>query len=298
MTHKNLSKRRQCKLLELNRSSLYYSKRPENQKNLEIMRRIDEQYTRMPYYGVRRMTAWLNQEGYGVNPKRVRRLMRLMGLEAIYPKPKTSQSNKQHRVYPYLLKNMCVTKPNEVWAADITYIPMEQGFVYLMAIMDWYSRFVLSYRISTSLDTSFCVEALEEALSKYPPPDIFNTDQGSQFTSDAWIETLKRCDIDISMDGRGRYLDNIFVERLWRSVKYEDVYIKQYETVREVKGGLKEYFHMYNYQRLHQALDYRPPGDIFHGVVNFPKTYSKLCEFQTGFGHYDDEVNNLDKFRA
>jgi len=264
MKESNLSVRRQCQLLTLNRSTLYYAKQPENQYNLALMRRIDELYTQMPFYGVRKMTAHLNDEGACVNHKRVSRLMRLMGLEAIYPKPNLSKRNQTHPRYPYLLKGVSITRPNQVWSTDITYIPMERGFVYLVAILDWHSRYVLSHRVSSTLDGDFCLAALEEALAKYGPPDIFNTDQGSQFTSERWTGRLKEAGIQISMDGRGRYLDNIFVERLWRSVKYEEVYIKRYETVREVKVGLKEYFHLYNHQRLHQALGYKTPSHIFH----------------------------------
>jgi len=301
MKHKDLSIRRQCTLLSLSRSSLYYTRQPENQDNLELMRLIDEEYTAMPFYGIRRMTAWLNRQGYWVNHKRVRRLMRLMGLMAIYPKPKTSQANRKHKVYPYLLKGLKINKSNQVWATDITYIPMKQGFVYLVAIMDWHSRYVLSHRISTSLETDFCVEALEEALSKYPAPDIFNTDQGCQFTSDAWVQRLKAAGVQISMDGKGRYLDNIFVERLWRTVKYEDIYLKRYETVRQVKNGLREYFQLYNQKRLHQTLGYKTPAEVFYSGKTESKTYSKLSEFQTGFRH-DDELKNeeskVDQLRA
>ncbi len=298
MNGKDLSVRRQCRLLSLTRSSLYYAKQPENEMNLVVMKRLDALYTEMPFYGIRRMSAQLKQEGYAVNHKRVRRLMRLMGLEAIGPKPGTSRRNPRHPVYPYLLKGLRIDRPNRVWAADITYIPMEQGFAYLIAIMDWYSRYVLSHRVSTSLDTGFCLEALEEALAHHPAPEYFNTDQGCQFTSEAWTTPLKAAGIRISMDGRGRYLDNIFVERLWRTVKYEDVYPKRYETVREAKTGLKDYFERYNNRRLHQALDYRTPAMVFHGANTLPKTCSKPSGFQTGFGVYDDEVNHLDRLRA
>jgi putative transposase len=232
----------------------------EKPLNLALMRRLDALYTEMPY---RRMTQHLKDAGYGVNPKRVRRLMRLMGIEAIYPKPNSSRRNPRHPVYPYLLRNLSITRPNQVWATDITYIPMERGFVYLVAIMDWHSRYVLSWRVSNTLDTDFCLEALEEALSKYGRPDIFNTDQGSQFTSQAWTERLSAEGIRISMDGRGRFLDNIFVERLWRSVKYEHLYITRHETVSQLKAGLTEYFARYNCTRLHQALGYKTPAHAY-----------------------------------
>jgi putative transposase len=306
MSDNAISIRRQCKLLDLTRSTLYYSNQPENEENLALMRLIDKQYTAMPYYGVRRMTASLRQSGYAVNPKRVRRLMRLMGLEAIYPKPNTSQANRSHVVYPYLLKGLKIDRPNQVWATDITYIPMEKGFVYLVAILDWHSRYVLSHRISTSLETGFCLEALNEALLKHPAPEIFNTDQGCQFTSDEWIASLKEANILISMDGRGRYLDNIFVERLWRTVKYEDVYIKRYETVKEVKVGLKGYFEQYNHHRLHQALGYKTPAQVYavekplktlkglQQLSDRPKDYSKvLTTLEQPFGDNDDYLNSL-----
>ena len=307
MSDNALSVRRQCKLLSLTRSTLYYANQPENEENLVMMRLIDEQYTAMPYYGVRRMTASLRQSGYAVNPKRVRRLMRLMGLEAIYPKPNTSQGNPRQRlIYPYLLKGLRIDRPNQVWATDITYIPMERGFVYLVAILDWYSRYVLSHRVSTSLETDFCLEALKEALSKHPCPEIFNTDQGSQFTSDDWTGCLKDAGIRISMDGRGRYLDNIFVERLWRTVKYEDVYIKRYETVKEVKAGIKDYFEQYNHHRLHQALGYKTPAQVhavekplktlkgFQQLSDRPQGHSKVSTtFEQPCGNHDDYLNSL-----
>jgi putative transposase len=263
MSNASVSVRRQCQLLRLTRSSLYTQKQPECAKNLELMKRIDQQYTKMPYYGVRRMTAFLRAEGCPVNLKRVRRLMRLMGLEALYPKPNLSKATPTHRVYPYLLKELVVTRSNQVWAADITYIPMSQGFVYLFAILDWHSRHVVSWRVSTRLDTQFCLEALEEAVGRYGAPAILNTDQGCQFTSVGWVEALERHGIRVSMDGRGRYLDNIFVERLWRSVKYEEVYLKQYETVKEAKTSLANYFHLYNTERLHQSLAYQTPRAVY-----------------------------------
>jgi len=265
MDHPDLSVRRQCTLLSLTRSSLYYAKQPENAFNLEVMRLIDEIYTRMPFYGVRKITKELRDRGYRVNHKRISRLMRLMGLEAIYQKPRLSQPNRENRIHPYLLKGLNINQPNQVWATDITYISMERGFVYLIALMDWHSRYVLSWRVSTTLDTTFCLDALQEALKKYGPPGIFNTDQGSQFTSQEWTQALLERSIRISMDGKGRYLDNIFVERLWRTVKYEDVYLKRYETVRQVKEGLRAYFDLYNHRRLHQALDYKTPAQLYFG---------------------------------
>lgn len=294
--NKPVSVRRQCQLLSLTRSSLYYSKQPENMENLDLMRLIDQQYTQMPYYGVRRMTAFLQQEGYRrVNRKRVRRLMRLMGLEALYPKPNLSKRNPEHKVYPYLLRGLEITRSNQVWCADITYIPMKQGFVYLFAIMDWHSRYILAWRVSTSLDTQFCLEALEEATARYGTPDMFNTDQGCQFTSHEWIEALKCREIQVSMDGRGRYLDNIFVERLWRSVKYEEVYPKQYETVKEAKQGLNSYLSLYNTERLHQSLDYQTPKTIYLAgcgkVIESCSVATPLSTIQQLFHTNDDELN-------
>lgn len=294
MKHPEVSIRRQTKLLSLNRSGLYWKSEPENSLNLELMRQIDELYTEMPYYGVRRMTAHLKQQGYGVNHKRVRRLMQVMGLEAIYPKPNTSKRQPRHPVYPYLLKNLAVTRPNQVWATDITYIPMERGFVYLVAIMDWYSRAVLSWRISNTLDTAFCLEALEEAFEKHGTPDIFNTDQGCQFTSQVWTERLKAKNIRISMDGRGRYLDNIFVERLWRSVKYEHVYITRHESVSELKAGLSGYFSRYNTVRVHQALGYSTPWAVYTEVAKL----SKSLRLSNSFANDYDAMLHTDRLRA
>ena len=219
---------------------------------------IDEQYTKAPFYGSRRMHAWLCTQGYAVNRKRVRRLMQLMGIQGVGPKPGTSQRNKEHKVYPYLLRNYEITGPNQVWSTDITYCPMPQGFMYLVAVIDWYSRFVLSWGLSNTLDATFCVTALEQALA-VGQPDIFNTDQGCQFTSREFLEPLENRKIRISMDGKGRALDNIFVERLWRSVKYECLYIQDYSTVELLTGGLTDYFQFYNHERLHQSLDYRTP---------------------------------------
>lgn len=260
-----VSVRRQCELLAVPRSALYYRPRGESDENLTLMRRLDEQYTKTPYYGVLRMTAWLAREGWAVNAKRVRRLLRLMGLEAIYPKPRLSQPGEGHTIYPYLLRDRRLERVNQVWSADITYIRMARSWLYLVAVMDWFSRYVLSWRLSPSLESAFCVEALRAAL-RHGTPDIFNTDQGAQFTSDAFTGRLKRAEIRISMDGRGRFVDNIFTERLWRSVKYEEVYLKDYQDDQEAQRGLGQYFRHYNGERPHQALDYRTPAEV-HGAA-------------------------------
>lgn len=260
--HSQIPVMRQCELLGLPRSSYYYRPEREGHYNLWLMQLIDEQFTRAPFYGVVRMTQWLRQQGEAVNPKRIRRLMRQMGLEAIYPKPRLSQPHPSHKKYPYLLRNLVVDRPNQVWATDITYIRMMQGFVYLMAILDWYSRYVLAWEVSTTLETTFCLEALDRALA-ISQPEIFNTDQGSQFTSLDFIRRLEDRGVQISMDGRGRVFDNIFVERLWRSVKYEEVYLHQYRTVPEVKQRLARYFHFYNEERLHEALGYSTPSQVY-----------------------------------
>jgi putative transposase len=228
------------------------------------MRLLDEQYTRTPFYGTRKMTAWLQTQGYAVNRKRVTRLLRMMGLEAIYQKPKLSNAEKRAQRYPYLLRNLHITHTNQVWSCDITYIRLQRGSVFLMAIIDWFSRYVLSWEVSITLDTSFCLEALDRAL-KIATPEIFNTDQGSQFTSHEFTDRLKAADIRISWDGRGRALDNIFVERLWRSVKYEEVYIKDYRSVPEAVSNLRNYFDFYNHDRLHQSLDYDTPAKVYIG---------------------------------
>jgi putative transposase len=252
-------------LLGLNRSRLYYEPVPETVENLRLMRRIDEQYTACPYYGSRKMTVWLVQHGEMVNRKRVQRLMRLMGLEAIYPKPRLSLAGRGHRIYPYLLRNVGIERPDQVWSSDITYIPLPTGFMYLAAIIDWYSRYVLAWRLSNTLDGSFCLDMLEEALSR-GQPEIFNTDQGVQFTAEAWTGRLQSVGVAVSMDGRGRCLDNVFVERLWRSVKYEDIYLRGYETVPQLYEGLGRYFPHYNTERMHQSLDYRTPAAVYRGV--------------------------------
>jgi len=254
----SISIHRQCELLKLNRSGYYYKPIGESALNLEIMGLLDKQYTTTPFYGVPRMHQYIRSLNYEVNIKRIRRLLRLMGLYAIYPKKRTSIPNKEHKIYPYLLKGFKINKPNQVWSTDITYIQMEKGFLYLVAIIDWYSRYVISWRISNTMETSFCIDALQEALSK-GKPEIFNTDQGSQFTSIDFTNLLLDNEVKISMDGKGRYLDNIFVERLWRAVKYEYVYINSIKDGRELWNGLDDYFTFYNKKRFHQSLEYKTP---------------------------------------
>jgi putative transposase len=260
--HNQLSLVRQCTLLRVSRASLYCQPTPPRTQDLELMALMDRQYLKTPFYGSRRMRAWLQGQGHSVGRGKVRRLMRLMGLEAIYRRPNTSKPTPEHRIYPYLLKGVEINRVNQVWSADITYIPMSQGFLYLVAIMDWYSRYVLAWRLSNTMDVDFCAEALDEALSK-GKPEIFNTDQGSQFTSEAFTSVLLEQGIQISMDGKGRYLDNIFVERLWRSVKYEEVYLKAYQNGTEARKGIDAYLDFYNQERPHQALGYQTPGQVF-----------------------------------
>jgi len=263
-------------LLGISRSTLYYKKVEIKDNDLEIMKLIDMQYTKYPFYGSRRMMKWLRKEkGHKVNRKYIRRLMRLMGLEGLAPKPNTSKPRKEHKKYPYLLKGLKIDRPNQVWSTDITYIPLSRGFMYLTAIIDWYSRYVLSWRISNTLDSDFCVDALNDALRLYGRPEIFNTDQGSQFTSDDFIKPLKDNDIQISMDGKGRWVDNVFVERLWRSLKWEEVYPKCYDTVFEAKAGIAAYFNFYNDERLHQALDYKTPNEIYQNSLISISTITK-----------------------
>ena len=260
--HLQLSVRRQCELLGLQRSTCYYEAVPESAVNLSLMRQIDEQYLRRPYYGSRRMTEWLRDQGEEVNRKRVQRLMRLMGLEAIYPKRHTSKPGVGHKIYPYLLRNVAITRPNQAWGSDITYVPLRCGFLYLVAILDWYSRYVLTWRLSNTLDGDFCLEALDEALL-IARPEIFNTDQGAQFTSREFTGRLEAAGVTISMDGRGRALDNVFVERLWRTVKYEDVYLQNYATGAECHAGLAAYLTFYCEERPHQSLEYRTPAEVY-----------------------------------
>jgi putative transposase len=260
--HPQLSVRRQCELLGLNRSSYYYEPATETKENLALMRLIDEEYTAHPFYGSRRMTAWLNREGHAVNRKRVQRLMRLMGLEAIYPKPNLSAPDRQHKVYPYLLRGVAIVRPDQVWSTDITYVPLANGFMYLAAVIDWYSRYVIAWRLSNTLDGAFCLEMLDEALGQGKPA-VFNTDQGAQFTAQAWTSRLEAAGVAVSMDGKGRCLDNVFVERLWRSVKQEEIYLKLHERVPELEAGLEAYFSFYNDERPHQALEYRTPAEVY-----------------------------------
>jgi putative transposase len=255
--HARLSIARQCALLGLSRSTRYYRPAGESAENLALMRRIDEQYLRTPFYGSRKFSELL-----GVNRKRVQRLMRVMGIEAIYPKRRTTWPAAGHQTYPYLLRGVTVTRPNQVWSSDITYVPLQHGFLYLAAVMDWYSRYVLSWRLSNTLEGSFCTEALDEALAR-GRPEIFNTDQGSQFTAAAFTSRLESQGVAISMDGRGRALDNVFIERLWRSVKYEEVYLKDYADGWQAEASLTAYFRFYNEERIHQSLDYRTPADVY-----------------------------------
>jgi putative transposase len=255
----------QCRLLKVARSTLYYRPVAVSADDLTVMRRMDELYLAHPFYGSRRMAAVLRREGWTVNRKRVRRLMRLMGLWAIYQKPNTSRQHPEHKGYPYLLRGLTIDRPNQVWCADITYIPMAKGFVYLVAVMDWFSRRVLAWRVSITMETDFCVEALRDAMERFGQPDIFNTDQGAQFTSADFVGELAERKVRISMDGRGRYLDNIFIERLWRSLKYEEVFIKAYGAVIEARRSIGKWLEFYNDERPHQALDYRTPREIFEG---------------------------------
>jgi putative transposase len=257
--------RRQCALLKVNRSGLTYERVGPDAYDLELMRRIDEMYLEWPFYGSRRMTRALRKEGHDVNRKRIQRLMRLMGLEGLAPGPNTSQPRKEAPKYPYLLRGVKIERPNQAWATDITYIPMRHGFSYLVAVIDWYSRKVLSWRLSNTLDTEFCLEALDEAIERWGLPEIFNSDQGAQFTADDFIDRLKVQGIAISHDGKGRCLDNVFVERLWRSLKYEDIYLKAYETIREARDGIRRYFAFFNEERGHQSLGYMTPDAVYAG---------------------------------
>ena len=265
LDHEAISVRRQCDLLGVNRASLYYQPLGESEENLRLMRLIDEQYTKTPFFGSRRIEAWLREAKHLiVNRKRVSRLMEVMGLEAVYPKPKLSQPGEGHKIYPYLLRDVKVERVNQVWSTDITYIRMAQGFCYLVAVMDWHSRYVLSWALSVTMELDFCVAALSSALRR-GRPEIFNSDQGSQFTSEKFTGELKAHAITISMDGRGRCFDNIFIERLWRSLKYEEVYLKDYETVSEARAGIARWFQFYNHERFHQSLQYRTPAAIYNG---------------------------------
>ena len=252
-------------MLEIDRSGLYYEPAREPAENLRLMRLIDEQYLAAPFYGSRRMTAWLVRRGELVNRKRIQRLMRIMGLEAIHPGPRTTKRSPDHEIHPYLLRDVIINRRDQVWSTDVTYVPMRHGFMYLAAVIDWHSRFVLSWRLSNTLDGRFCLEALDAALEG-GRAEIFHPDQGSPLTAKAFTGRLKKEEIAISMDGRGRALDNVFIERLWRSLKYEDVYLKSYQTVRELTRGLEQWFAFYNHERLHQSLDYRTPAEVYHNA--------------------------------
>ena len=260
--HPTLSVRRQCQLVGLTRSSYYLPPTEESAENLALMAFIDRQYTACPFYGSRRIAAWLRRNGHPANRKRVQRLLRVMGLEALYPKPNLSLTGRCHRIHPYLLRGVEVRRVDQVWSADITYLPLPSGFMYLVATIDWFSRFVVGWRLSNTLDGAFCRDMLDEALTT-GTPEVFNTDQGVQFTAAGWVERVQASGAKVSMDGRGRCLDNVFVERLWRSVKYEDVYLRGYESVPELERGLRAYFRFYNDERLHQSLGYRTPAEVY-----------------------------------
>jgi putative transposase len=261
--HQKLSITRQCALVDISRSSWYYGVLGESSENLDLMRIIDEQFMKEPSWGSRQMARHLRRKGYWVNRKRVKRLMQKMGLMAIYQKPNTSKPHPEHKIYPYLLRGVEITKPNHVWCADVTYIPMRKGFLYLVAVMDWASRKVLSWRLSNTMDAEFCVSALREALGKYGKPDVFNTDQGSQFTSSAFTETLKEAQVKISMDGRGRWVDNVMIERLWRTLKYDCVYLNAFETGTEAREGIGKWIRRYNEERPHSSLDDKTPHEAY-----------------------------------
>ncbi|WP_157576730.1 IS3 family transposase [Pseudoalteromonas rubra] len=267
-TH-SLALKRQCELLEISRASAYYKPKGESQETLDIMKAIDEINLNYPFMGSRRIVDELAKLNYQVNRKKVTRLMRLMGILVLYPKPKTTVPDKAHRIYPYLLRDTEVTYANQVWATDISYIPMAKGFVYVVAIIDWFSRKVLSWKLSNTLDTHFCLEALDEALQRYGKPQIFNSDQGCQFTSDVFTGKLKENDIKISMDGKGRWVDNVMIERLWRSLKYEEVYLKAYDSIREAEREIGNYFVFYNEERIHQSLEKQTPDEVYHATQKF-----------------------------
>jgi len=261
---------RQCKLLDISRSGFYYQPKPVSEEELEQMRLLDEGHMKHPYYGSRRLKGWLADHGHHLSRKKVVRLMRLMGIVPIYPKKNTSKPNRAHKVYPYLLRDMTIDRPNQVWCTDITYIPMAKGFLYLVAIMDWHSRKVLSWRLSNTMDIHFCLEALDEAIAHFGTPEVFNSDQGAQFTSDTFTSTLKKHGIRISMDGKGRCMDNIFIERLWRSLKYEEVYLKAYDSVKEARSGIREWMRFYNMARRHQGLENQTPDSVYFGGLSMP----------------------------
>ena len=261
---------KQCKLLGISRSAFYYQPVPVSTEELELMRLLDEGHMKYPFYGSRRLRGWLSDHGHELSRKKVVRLMRKMGIVPIYPKKNTSKPNRQHKVYPYLLRDLKIDRPNQVWCTDITYIPMAKGFLYLMAIMDWHSRKVLSWRLSNTMDVHFCLEALEEAVARFGTPEIFNSDQGSQFTSEAFTGALKQHGIRISMDGKGRCMDNIFIERLWRSLKYEEVYLKAYDSVAEARQGIDQWMRFYNMNRRHQGLNDQTPDSVYFGGLDMP----------------------------
>ena len=261
--HKVLSIVRQCELVSISRSGYYYKPAGETELNLRLMRLIDEQHLATPFYGARQMARHLRRQGYSVGRKRIRRLMTKMGLAAVYQRPRTTIANRDHVIYPYLLRDVKVDRPNQVWCTDITYIPMRQGFLYLVAIMDWASRKVLAWRLSNTMEVEFCIEALEEALAKYGKPEIFNTDQGSQFTSAEFTGVLKTADVCISMDGKGRWIDNVFIERLWRSLKYECVYLHAFETASETRAGIGSWVAYYNAERPHSTFDGQTPDEVY-----------------------------------
>jgi len=274
---KDLSFRKQCKILAVNKSRFYYKGKEINGRDIEIMNLLDEQFLKTPFYGVRRMTKFLQTKGYNIGRGHTRTLLRKMGLLAIYPKKNLSKRNTEHQVFPYLLNDMEINKTNQVWSADITYIRLDRGFVYMVAIIDWYSRYILSWKLSNTLDADFCLEALKEAINNYGTPEIFNTDQGCQFTSNCFIQELVNNNINISMDGKGRALDNIFVERFWRSLKYENIYINHYGNIPEAKKGIEKYINFYNFERFHQSLDYKTPGEIHLGKIEEREVDLKLA---------------------
>lgn len=266
--------KRRCALLSVARSSAYYQPSPEPSGDEMLMRAMDKIHLRLPFYGSRRIVDELATEGHVVNRKRVKRLMRRMGMNALYPKPNTSRANHAHKVYPYLLRGLNIDRANQVWCTDITYIPMRKGFLYLVAVMDWHSRKVLSWRLSNTLDTEFCVEALREALHRFGPPEIFNTDQGCQFTSEAFTQVLKDAGIQISMDGKGRWVDNVFIERLWRSFKYEEVYLNAYESMPHARQRIRAWMEFYNQRRKHQSLEKMTPDALYYQSLNAHKRAS------------------------
>ncbi len=265
LSNNQISLSRQCELVGIPRSSFYYEPAQVSIENMEFMRLIDKQYLKTPFYGSRNMTTTLKDQGYEVNRKRVQRLMRLMGIEAIYPKPRTTEAMKEHKKYPYLLRDLDIVRPNQVWSTDITYIPMKHGFMYLVAVIDWFSRYILSWRLSNTMDSTFCLDALDDAL-KHGRPEIFNTDQGSQFTCKDFTGKVEENNILVSMDGRGRALDNIFIERFWRSLKHEEIYIWNHETVTDLEKGVSKYFRFYNSERPHQSLGNMTPKFVYNGL--------------------------------